>query len=205
MRKALRTRLTFSNTISLIAVFAALGGTSYASHLITTRDIASSAVTSSKIKSRNVTNSDLGTSAVTTSKIRNGTVRAEDVAVNGLTAAQITDGTLTLADIRGGEVSRRLFAVVRANGELARGGGVTGSRADGPDGRYDVTFDQDVSNCSYVASLGLPNNDADVNTSPPSGEIGTARLAANPNVVRVRTRNSDGSVDRKPFHLIVVC
>ncbi len=69
----IRSHLSFANTISLIALFVALGGTTYAAvalpkNSVKAKQIAKNAVGASEIKSR----------AVGTSEVRNGRLLAED-------------------------------------------------------------------------------------------------------------------------------
>ena len=195
MLSSLRSRLSFANLISLVALFAALGGTAVASHLIGT----------SEIENEGVRNADLGPSSVTSSKIKNNNVRNIDLGTNAVNGAKVADGSLTLADVQPGEISPRLFAVVNANGTLVRGTpGVAAAPGPTP-GLYNVTFPRDVSGCAYTASLALVAQGADNNDNPPQGEAGVAGLAGNPAAVRVRTRDSDGKAATKPFHLIVIC
>ena len=195
MLGSIRRRLSFANVISLVALFAALGGTAAASHLIG----------SSEIENGGVRNADLGSNAVSSSKILNNNVRNIDLGTNAVNGAKVADGTLTLADFLPGEVSPRLYAVVNANGTLARGTPGATSVPAGTPGLYNVTFPRDVSGCAYTASVALVAQGADANDNPPAGEAGVSGLAGNPAAVRVRTRDSDGKGATKPFHLIVIC
>jgi hypothetical protein len=92
-----------------------------------------------------------------------------------------------------------LFAVVRANGTLVRG--CNALNADKPDGNgiYRVLFNQNVNNCAWVATIGLPDDGV-----PPCGQISVAGLA-NPNGVQVRTFDRDCQPTDRPFHLAVHC
>ena len=64
MSARIRSRLTFANVISLIALFVALGGTGYAAI-----KLPKNSVTSKTIKKGAVTNAKLGKNAVTSSKV----------------------------------------------------------------------------------------------------------------------------------------
>jgi hypothetical protein len=84
-----------------------------------------------------------------------------------------------------------LWAVVDSHGTLVRGNSVSSVLHDAP-GAYRVFFDQDVSNCAYVAT-GEGTQDAAVNGSS--------------NVVFVQTYagvGGDGQVDTS-FHLAIFC
>ena len=87
-----------------------------------------------------------------------------------------------------------------AGGGLVRGRGTTSTTKTG-EGEYQVSFDADVRNCAYFATLGHPETGV-----PPAGEIAVGPVANNANGVRVLTRDSAGAgmADRS-FHLIVSC
>jgi hypothetical protein len=92
----------------------------------------------------------------------------------------------------------RLWAVVDSNGTLARKSGATDVDKTG-DGRYEVTFDRDVSDCAYVASIGTSTT-----ATPAGGELGVSQ-GNDPNDVFVRTRDSSGTFADRGFHLAVHC
>jgi hypothetical protein len=74
----LRGRLTFANAVSSIALFVALGGTSYA------------AVT-------------LSSNSVRSKHIKNGQVKRADIAKNAVNADKVADGTLLAKDFKPGQ------------------------------------------------------------------------------------------------------
>jgi hypothetical protein len=92
----------------------------------------------------------------------------------------------------------RLWAVTRSNGTLERQSGATDVDRTG-EGRYEVTFNRDVSDCAYLATIGQPTTG-----TPPAGEIGVSR-SNDVNAVLVRTRGSDGTFTDRGFHLAVHC
>ncbi|MCW3844365.1 hypothetical protein ONA70_30175 [Micromonospora yasonensis] len=94
--------------------------------------------------------------------------------------------------------ARVLFAVVNANGTLARGLGAT-SVTRLAAGMYQVVFDQDVTAAGYVGTVGPAGGDG----LAPSGAIAVAPRTGIPNAVFVETYAADGHVDR-PFHLAVL-
>ncbi|MEV4479013.1 hypothetical protein [Micromonospora coxensis] len=95
--------------------------------------------------------------------------------------------------------ARALYAVVNADGALARGLGAASS-ARLATGMYQVVFDQDVSAAAYVGTLGLPGA-AGV---APSGAITVAGRTGIPNGVFVKTFAGDGSAADRSFHLAVL-
>jgi hypothetical protein len=63
-----------------------------------------------------------------------------------------------------------------------------------------VVFNQDVSNCTYVANLGSPNAGL-----PVPGEVAVAPRFQNVNGVFVGTYTSGGAAVDRAFYLVVVC
>lgn len=92
----------------------------------------------------------------------------------------------------------RLWAVVDSDGTLARQSGATDVDRTAA-GRYEVTFDRDVSDCAYVASIGTSTT-----ATPAGGETGVSQ-GNDPNDVFVRNRDSDGTFADRGFHLAVHC
>jgi hypothetical protein len=77
MLKALRERLTFSNAISLAALFIALGGSAYAAldkNSVGTPQLKKNAVTTAKIRANAVTTAKIKKEAVTGAKIKLSTL-----------------------------------------------------------------------------------------------------------------------------------
>jgi hypothetical protein len=91
-----------------------------------------------------------------------------------------------------------LFAVVDSAGSLARNCGAVNSDNLAV-GDYRVLFNQDVSNCAWVATIGLPGVGI-----PPTGQVSVAGLA-NLNGVAIRTSGDRGAAVNLPFHLAVHC
>ena len=99
-----------------------------------------------------------------------------------------------------GTPATRLWAVINANGTVARGSGIGTGTFREDTGIYDVFFNRDVSGCAYVGSLGGP----DAGT-PPAGTVAATNLFGAPRGLFVITRNSAGSNANLPFHLAVFC
>jgi hypothetical protein len=75
MFSRLRARLTYANVLSTLALFVALGGSSYAAV-----QLANNSVRSKHIKNRQVKKADIARNAVNAQKVQNRTLRAEDFA-----------------------------------------------------------------------------------------------------------------------------
>jgi hypothetical protein len=98
--------------------------------------------------------------------------------------------------------AQTLFAVVRADGTLARGYGVRSSSlySDTP-GIYKVIFKRGVAKCADAATLGSAGSTG----SPPIGQVGVVGLFGHKAGVFVRTYDSTGAAAGAGFHLIVAC
>jgi hypothetical protein len=164
--------------ISLAALFFSLSGVSYG--LI---------ITGHSIKNGTVTGAD----------IRNHSLASRDVKHNGLGGAAILESRLGPVPASGTSEGLARQAVVTGAGVLARGRGVTSASRTGQ-GRYQVIFNRDVRGCAYVASI----CDAGA-AAPAAGLVETSQLASNVNGVSLRTQNSNGTPNDRPFHLIVSC
>lgn len=105
-----------------------------------------------------------------------------------------------------------LFAVVKADGELVRGLGAasSGKTSPGPTttrpnapnipGQYEVTFDRDVSNCTYIATIACGNTSG---CTP--GVITVVGRESNPKGVFIMTYDIEGVGSDFGFHLIIHC
>jgi hypothetical protein len=94
-----------------------------------------------------------------------------------------------------------MSATVDADATLIRGSGAVGSITTGNPGDFVVTFNRDVRDCTYVASVGGSispvAHTANVAASAPG-------VSSGPNTVRMTTSNN-GTYANYPFHLIVFC
>jgi hypothetical protein len=99
-----------------------------------------------------------------------------------------------------------LTAVVAQDGHLAYGTGAVSARATGTDGSYVVTFDRDVSHCTYVAAAGDYVGD---NYAGPDDAItvGAAPYDQDANSVYLLEYDAILGYDwsSSGLHLIVVC
>jgi hypothetical protein len=86
MAEPIRSHLTFANCVSLVALFVALGGTSYA--------VATGSIDSREIKNNTVRSKDLRNNNVRGKDIRNGTVRSRDVGNSSLLAEDFAPGQI---------------------------------------------------------------------------------------------------------------
>ena len=96
-----KSRLTYSNVVSTLALFLALsGGVAFAASKIHTNDIFKRAVTSGK----------LALGAVRSNQIADGAVSAKQVADGAIGTKQIADGAISAGQIAGGAVGAKQIA-----------------------------------------------------------------------------------------------
>src|SRR5262245_41089817 len=86
-RLMLRERLSYTNVVATLALFGALGGTSYAALEITGRQIQDGTVRSADLRDGDVRGRDL----------RDGTVSGRDIRPGSLTARQLAPGAVPAA------------------------------------------------------------------------------------------------------------
>ena len=93
-----------------------------------------------------------------------------------------------------------LYAVVDANGTLARGHKAVSATRLGT-GTYEVVFRKDVRRCAYLATIGLSGS---AGASLP-GEITVVGRSGNDRGVFLTTHSSGGASADLGFHLAVHC
>jgi hypothetical protein len=96
--------------------------------------------------------------------------------------------------------ARPLMAVVNADGTLARGVGADGVATAGT-GNYRVSFDRNIRNCAYTATIGL----AGASGTETPGFITVVGDALDVNGVYVTTDDIAGASANRAFHLAVTC
>lgn len=154
MSSRLRERLTLG--IAVVALFAAVGGPSYAAETVAKirgDQIARHAITGSKIDTHAVTSSKVGFNAITTSKVKDRTLRLADLAPSARAALR---GAAGAKGDKGdaGTPATRMFARVAANGTLLSGSaGAVVTKLAGS-GDYEVRWgSDDMSKCAAVATI----------------------------------------------------
>jgi hypothetical protein len=90
----IRSHLSFANVISVIALFVALGGASYAAVTLPKNSVGAK-----QIKKNGVGASEIKTNAVRAAEIRSSAVAASEVKDNTLGTAEVVDGSLGSADL----------------------------------------------------------------------------------------------------------
>jgi hypothetical protein len=224
----LRGRLTFANVTAALALFIALGGTSYAAAVnsIGSAEIRTGAVGKSEIRTGGVGKSEIRTGAVSASELRrngvgpsevragavgptelrNDAVGPQHLADNAVGTAAIADGSVALDDLA--TATRSAFQAPLGHVTInAAGAGVSGNAmaaAHTATGVYTVTFANDVHECSYAATPATVGTD-----NPPVGATATVASGGG-NTVLVRTFSDADpaaapTAADSPFNLIVAC
>src|SRR3954454_11458635 len=75
----LRGRLTYANVVATLALFVALGGSSYAAVTLTGRNIKDSSLTGRDVKDKSLTGADVKDSSLTGRDVRNGSIGTDDL------------------------------------------------------------------------------------------------------------------------------
>lgn len=188
MLARLRGRLTYGNVMATVAVFIALGGTSYA-----VTQLPRDSVGASQIRENAVGASEVRSNAIRSGEVRNGSLRLADL------------GDSTRRALRGqtgetgppGASAAKFFAVVTAGGATPRGNATSASHTSAGSGSYTIGFAQNVSNCVYAATLGTTDG-----STAPAGRIS---VRDDGGTVGIQTYDAAGSPADLPFHLAVLC
>jgi hypothetical protein len=183
--RGLRRHLSYANVMATIAVFLALGGTSYA--LAT---LPRNSVGSKQIRPK----------AVGSSEVRDRSLRVRDISRPARRSLRGQQGPLGVPGPPGAAAASFTASVDATGAVTASKGGAVGSLAQIDSGNYDVVFNRNLTACWAVATLSRVQGGRTVH--PENGEITTATTERG---VNVRTRNSSGAPADLPFHLIVVC
>jgi hypothetical protein len=190
----IRSKITYANIVATLALFLALGGTSYA-----VVQLARDSVGSPQIRKDAVGSSELRRSAVTSRSLRNRSVGLGDISLSARTALRGAKGDPGPQGAQGpAGVTYR--ASVNSGGGTVKGNAVTASHQGGS-GLYTIAFDRDVSACVATATLAAVQNGPTLE-EPPAGRI---TVGTDGPRVSVRTFAVDGAVQDLPFNIIVAC
>jgi hypothetical protein len=87
-------RPTYASVTATIALFAALGGTSYAALTISGKDIRNGTVTGADLRNESIASRDVDNGSLTGSDLKNGSVTSSDIDDASLLAADFKPGEL---------------------------------------------------------------------------------------------------------------
>ena len=223
----LRRRLTFANVTAALALFVAMGGTSYAAIVLPADSVGSAqiryhavghseirpnavrawqidrdAVGRSEIRPNAVRAWEINRDAVGPSEIRRGAVRTDEIAADAVAADQIKDGSVGMTKLddatRNAIASGPLTAAVTSAGAVAGGDAKTVSRTDNA---YTVDFGTDVSKCVATATPAT-HSDTDAATDGASATVAPGSAVT---AIVVKTFGGDGTAAQEPFNVILGC
>jgi hypothetical protein len=192
-----RARLSYANVTATLALFIALGGTTYAAATLPRNSVGNA-----QLRSNSVTAAKIRGGAVRSSEIRDRSVGLRDISTSARTSLRGTQGAQGPAGPAGpagpGTGDR---AAVTLGGAKVAGNARGASHTTGNE--YTVEFTHDVSGCIYSATLAAVNNGTNVE-QPPAGGRATVATAGGANVL-VKTYDGAGAAAEAPFHLLVSC
>ena len=123
----IRNHLSFANVISVIALFVALGGASYAAvtlpkNSVGAKQIKKNGVGASEIKKNAVRAAEIRSNAVAASEVKDSSIGSAELGDNSVGSGEVTNDSLTADDILGssldGEVGPDAIARVQSDGTL---------------------------------------------------------------------------------------
>ncbi len=205
--------MKFANVTSMLALFVALGGTSYAAvNSVGKSDIRANAVGKSEIRSSAVGKSELQKNSIGSWKLRTDSVGPSEVKKGAIDTTELTDGGIDAADLS--DATRTALtdanAVTFRTAVTAAGAQASGNAkavAKGTAGVYTVEFARDVGGCQYAATLAGTKSGTTIEPAK-VGHI-TAEPAAEATKVTVTTYNATAAAapapTDAPFHLLVAC
>jgi hypothetical protein len=199
----------FANVTSMLALFVALGGTSYAAvNSVGKSDIRANAVGKSEIRSSAVGKSELQKNSIGSWKLRTNSVGPSEVKKNAIDTTELADGGIDAADLS--DATRSALtdanAVTFRTAVSAAGAQTAGNAkaiAKGAAVVYTVELARDVSACQYSATLAGTTSGTTIEPAIP-GNI-TAEPAAEATKITVNTYNAGDAAADAPFHLLVAC
>jgi hypothetical protein len=217
MRKLLGRRPSPAIVISLVALFVALGGTSYAALVITGKNIKNGSVTGKDIKNGTLTGGKVKNRSLTASDIKNGTLTGKQIAETKLgkvPSAANADNAANAAKLDGqspsafAKADRWVLIQGTAAGAtiLAQSGGFSSPTRLGL-GVYQVDAGASVSRHPLTATINIPNAGM-IDVAPCGGSANNPGGFNCPGVndttqVIMRTLSSAGAAADRTFYLVI--
>jgi hypothetical protein len=191
MPASIRARLSYANVMATVALFVALGGSSYAVTSLGKNTVGARALKQGSVGASEVKNGSLGLSELTAS------ARSSLQGARGPQGPQGPQGPRGAA----GPAATTLWASLNPDGTLKRGSGVTGVNG-APSLFTRVVFNRDISNCAILSSIGRTGS----SLSP--GQTIADEFVPNgfaTNEVLVATADSAGVGSNRGVHIAVFC
>jgi hypothetical protein len=100
----MRHRLSYANVMATIALFVALGGSSYAAISITGKDVKDATLTGLDVKNRSLTGADVKNNSLTGADLKPSSVGGSDIRPDAVNSDDVEDGSLLADDFRRGQL-----------------------------------------------------------------------------------------------------
>lgn len=180
--------------VALLALFLAVGGTSYAAAKLPTNSVATKQIKNGQVKA-----ADLGKSSITSPKVKDGSLQARDFAFGQLPAGprgpQGEQGAQGKSGADGAPATKLFVRSDESGNVLASSGLTTQGQVILKSGVYVMQFDRDLTTCAPVATI---NDD--------QAAFITARLqGANSVLVEITQAQNPGIHVAQSFSLAVFC
>jgi hypothetical protein len=104
MEGPMRARLSYANIMATIAVFVALGGSSYAALQVTGKDVKDATLTGADVRNRSLTGADVRNNSLTGADLKPSSVGASDIRPDAVNSDDVEDGSLLAADFHRGQL-----------------------------------------------------------------------------------------------------
>jgi hypothetical protein len=189
--RTIRDRLSYANVTASLALFLALGGTSYA--LAT---LPRNSVGAAQLRPDSVRASEVRHRAVRSSEIDDRSIRLRDISKRARESLRGQVGPVGPP----GPPGPTFFATINSIGVRVKGNAV--SAMGTAVGTRLIAFSRSIANCVPVAAVtSVPG---DPNPAPPTNALIRAETTSDGRAL-VRTSNSNGGAASYPFNLIVAC
>jgi hypothetical protein len=205
MKGKRRIRLTYANVVATLALFAALGGSSYAAISITGKQVRDGSLSGRDVHNATLTSKDVRDQSLLAQDFKQGQLGA------GPQGAKGEPGVAGPAGPKGdkgdpgsnGAPATKLWIVADELGNIKASSGVTTAgpvKDDSSNGAYVVPFDRDISRCARIATIGGDH----VGVGAQEGFIRTELPTAT--AVKVQTVDEGGiTLENTAFSLAVFC
>lgn len=196
MTRRMRPKLSYANVVASLALFVALGGSSYAALRLPRNSVGSA-----QIRAKAVGASELRARAVTSRAINDRSVGINDISTRAKAALRGRQGPAGTQGAAGptGPAGIAYSATVNANGLKVRGNAAGVNRAGGSN-EFFVEFPRNVDDC--VATATLASVEGGIPVDPPAGRITVGRADGR---LVVRTFDTAGTPLALPFNVLVAC
>jgi hypothetical protein len=182
MPQLLHRRPSPAMVVALLALFVALGGSSYAA-----LRIASAQIVNNSVRSKDIRNND-----VLSKDIRNSTIRGADIARNTLTGSDINESTLGRVPVAGAALVASSTRSVRTAGvrSVAEGAPAVTLASYGP---FAVTGSCARNGTSTVASISMTTTEANSSLAANDSRAGRFGPADGPQPIQSVTDTAGGT------------